>query len=150
VTEFFHCAPIPLRAGSVIEPGNWGRILRSSYLTGQNDGTTKIIFELAYEAMRLAVKPQAPSRLDCLFGCPTYEGAQAYKSAHGPASIIYRVSMLDDGSPTHLTSWSLWGLGNGTNLQQSEERIRSYWLGNPTENIEILVGGAVSVIERLP
>lgn len=149
-TILYHCAPIPLGEGAVIEPGNWGRLLRSQYYTGSGEGTSKIIFEVAYEAMRLSVNPQAPSRLDCIFCCPTHESAQSYRDANAVGNLIYRVAIVDARSALHLTSWSLWGLGLGASYQQSQDRIRDYWISQPTENLEVLVGGSVRVVERMP
>lgn len=149
MAEYFHCAPIKLGMGSVIEPGNWGRLVRAKYVSGVAEGTSRIIFEMAYESMRLAFNPDAPSRLDCVFACPTLETALFYRDNHADGNIVYRVASLDESRPVHVTSWSLYGLGNGLDYQQSEARIRAYWTEPPSENFEVLIGGAVRVLEAL-
>ncbi len=150
VTEhraFYHCAPMSLEVGGVIRSGNWGRIVRATSIAGVNDGTSKIIFELAYEHSRLLHNPSAPSRLDCIFCCPTLEEAQAYRAAQQPTGIVYKVSPIDPNTPVHLTSWSLWGLGTGLNFSQSQMRLKDYWTAAPTGQREVLVGGPVQIVD---
>jgi hypothetical protein len=149
MTIYYHCAPIRLGAGSIIEAGNWGRLIKTIYKAGENDGTSKIIFELAFEAMRVSINPNLPSRLSCLFCCPTLEDAQSFRSSHAPLTIIHRVRKTDPEAAVHHTNWSLWGLGTGANYEASESRIRSYWTDAPTQNIEVLVDCSVEVIEAL-
>lgn len=144
---FYHCAPMSLEVGSVIRSGNWGRIVRATSIAGVNDGTSKIIFELAYENSRLLHNPSAPSRLDCIFCCPTLDEAQAYREAQQPTGIIYKVLPLDPSTPIHVTSWLLWGLGTGSNFTQSQKRLKDYWTATPTEQREVLVGGPVQIID---
>jgi len=150
VTEqgvLYHCAPMSLEVGGVIRSGNWGRIVRATSIAGVNDGTSKIIFELAYEHSRLLHNPSAPSRLDCIFCCPTLEEAQAYRAAQQPTGIIYKVSPIHPNTAMHVTSWPLWGLGTGLNFDQSLIRLKDYWTATPTGQREVLVGGPVRIID---
>ncbi|ENN86037.1 hypothetical protein RHSP_31740 [Rhizobium freirei PRF 81] len=149
ISPLYHCAPLRLGIGSVIEVGNWGRLIRSMYQTGQTDGTSKIVFEMAYEAMRLACNPSAPSRLNCVFCCPTLDEAKKYWEANARANIIYKVCPVDPSCSMHVTSWAFYGFGNGLNYTAAEQRVRAYWTETPIDQLEVLVGGSVRVEEVL-
>jgi len=66
----FHFAREQRAAGSMIEPGNFGRIIRQS-------GPQHQLFqrEMTYEAVRQTYFPHRPSRLDSLFCFPSLEEA---------------------------------------------------------------------------
>lgn len=58
-TTFFHIAPMLLGAGSVILPGNWGRVLK--LYTNANDVFYR---EHILETIRANEYPDKPSRLN--------------------------------------------------------------------------------------
>lgn len=88
MTRYFHFAPLLLAPGSIIEPGNFGRIIRQR-------GAAHPLYrrEMFYENIRQNLFPTMPSRLNCLFCFPTLEEAElcrvhisGYKE-----SILYEV-----------------------------------------------------------
>ena len=88
MASYFHFSPILLAPGSVIEPGNFGRIIR---LRGEADPLYRR--EMAYETLRDRLFSTHPSRLDCLFCFPTQQEAELCR-AHikGYAeSVLYEV-----------------------------------------------------------
>lgn len=91
-TSYFHFAPILLAPGSVIEPGNFGRLIR---LHGEAHNLYRR--EMAYEAVRCQHFDFRPSRLDCLFCFPTLEEAQLCRAnIKGYAdSILYEVESAE-------------------------------------------------------
>lgn len=141
---YFHCAPIRLGAGSIIEPGNWGRIKRQF-----EQLPTTNYREIALEFGRLALNPEAPSRLDCVFCCESRDDAEQYVAAHSTWSVIHEVEPLDRATPVFRTSWDYIGNINPnvpTPFDQIERDIRSYWAGDPQQNVEVLIGGAMRVL----
>jgi hypothetical protein len=76
----FHLAPLRLAAGSVIEPGNWGRILKryqNPHAQQQTMGNGWLMArELVYEIARLNFAPEAPSRFQSCFAVESLEAAQ--------------------------------------------------------------------------
>ncbi|MEK9285307.1 hypothetical protein MTR72_37835 [Bradyrhizobium sp. ISRA442] len=89
---YFHLAPILLSAGSIIEPGNFGRILR---LVGPSHPLHRR--EMAYEAVRQGSFTDRPSRLECLFGFLTRGEAALYGSGiQGYASsVLYEIESAE-------------------------------------------------------
>jgi len=144
---YFHCAPLRLGAGSIIEAGNWGRIKR--------EFDNNLIFgyrEAAFEFGRQVFAPQAPSRLNCVFCCETEEGAREYMATNAIASVLHQVQLVDAVSPIFRTSWDWIGPVNSqpdTTLQSLERDIQRYWQGNPDRDVEVLIGGAVRVVRSL-
>jgi hypothetical protein len=71
MASYFHFAPIMLAPGSIIEPGNFGRIIRQR-------GAAHNLYrrEMIFEAVRQQHFSSRPSRLDCLFCFPTQEEAE--------------------------------------------------------------------------
>lgn len=89
---YFHFAPILLAPGSVIEQGNFGRVIRLR-------GTAHPLYrrEMAYEALRQRHFPDRPSRLDCLFCFPTQQEADLCRAhIQGYAkSILYEIESAE-------------------------------------------------------
>lgn len=94
----FHVAPIPLGVGSVIEPGNFGRIIQyhpaGSFLAHR---------EAIYELVRTNEFPDKPSRLSCIFLLPTEEEAITYQQSIAIKDIAYEIEVLQRHSKAHVT-----------------------------------------------
>lgn len=144
---YFHCAPILLAPDAIIEPGNWGRITRRNFLPHESNRITQV--ELIFEFARLALRPNAPSRLSSVFAIPTEEEARIYHQSQAPTSIIYAIRPIDPDAPRHLTSWNLFGTRQDASFASAEAAIRSYWLDIPAMDREILIGGPVRVLRKL-
>lgn len=150
MASYFHFAPIMLAPGSIIEPGNFGRIIRRR-------GPAHNLYrrEMAYEAIRQQHFPSRPSRLDCLFCFPT-EGEAELCRAHinGYAdSILYEVES-DEVDP-HLADMNS-ALQNFALPAFDNSVIAYYWRGwqrspDPKAVIlrEVLLQSPVKVIRRL-
>jgi hypothetical protein len=65
---YFYCCSLPLEAGSVIRPGNWGRILRT-YTPQSSRDAWLLARELVWELVRLQRFPAKPSRFEGIFLC---------------------------------------------------------------------------------
>src|SRR5262245_46478650 len=68
-----HASSILLGPGSIILPGNWGRIIRAG-----GERHNRWPDEQVLEAVRLARYPKLPSRLDACFACPTEAGLRLF------------------------------------------------------------------------
>ncbi len=93
MSMYFHFAPILLAPGSIIEPGNFGRIIRS-----QGESHPLYRREMEYEAMRLQMYPDRPSRFECLFCFPTLEEAEiCRRHINGyQNSVLYEVESAEE------------------------------------------------------
>ena len=150
MTTYFHFAPILLGEGSIIEPGNFGRVIRLR-------GAAHPLYrrEMAYEQMREAAFPLLPSRLDCLFCFPTLQEAELCRGhikGYGE-SVLYEVESIEINS--HLADMNNaiqpWDL-----VVFDESLIAYYWRGwmrspDPQAVIlrEVLLRSSVTVLRRI-
>lgn len=93
MNTYYHVCPIPLGEGSVIQAGNFGRVIEQYRPDGLGPMAVR---ELAFETMRLKHFSHQPSRLTSIFLLPTLEHASRYRLAHGFTSIIYEVRLNED------------------------------------------------------
>jgi hypothetical protein len=154
---FFHSCPISLGLGSVIEPGNWGRII-DLYTLGDAgpSGTIFVAYrETVLESYRRERCLAKPSRLKGLFGCPDEQTIRAYHAAHTPRNVIYEVETIEDGPTHHQGDYMLavFPPQMHPQMQYVREfplRAAEYWSDtHPKLHPEILVGCAVRVRRRL-
>lgn len=145
----YHYAPIPLRAGSVIEPGNWGRIVRRDMERNQN-WPVQHAREAMLELYRQAAFPQAPSRLECIFAYRSLDEAKAGRDANSALSHVYSVK-VDASSPYHVADMAIYGMLDLTKSYDFLQRlIRAYW-SPPSicSTTEVLIGAPVTIVERV-
>ena len=152
--ECYHVACVPLRMGSVIEPGNWGRILNLySYPLNQASGNI-VARELILEATRKVVAPSKPSRLEAAFCCPTLDSAKIFRAENKRfIDIIYKVS-IDTSMPIHYGNWNHVTPANGQSFFGEMDRLaKEYWttewcVANIT-TLEIVTLSPLAIIEHI-
>jgi hypothetical protein len=147
---FFHVSLMPLIAGQVLGPGQWGHTSRRFSKGGQPLSDVRdafiLIWETTLEAVRREVKPDAPSRLECVFACETVQEATAFRDHFRQGAQIYRVEVI--GSPdTHRGDYDLiTGSGTAPFIDHIAERARRYWTDQAIGMPELLIGGSVTVL----
>lgn len=134
MTSYFHLSGASLQIGTIILPGNWGRIIRSAGWTH-----TLAVRECALEAARSARFPDRPSRLDSAFVAPTRDHAEAFRRANQAFMhhILYRVTLVNPAAASHATDPMLCAPSGAfrvdwTDLYWKDEdaRMRELWGGD--------------------
>lgn len=127
----FHFNSTPLGPGSVILPGNWGRIIR---LVGNKHREWSR--EQRLEQIRQTEFPFLPSRLECVFFFSSKAAADKYKALAGsPFLLMYEVELLDLDVTQHEADWK----GTGP-YGDDGEWARRYWRGDVMPDREALPG----------
>jgi hypothetical protein len=127
VAILLHCCPILLGPGSLILPGNYGRIIEES---GPDHRFWKR--EALLEEIRSAEFREKPSRLRATFSCPTLEAACAYRHAMElkgggfKFQRIYEVEKSAPDAPEHCADLNTVEPLARRN-QSNEDAARSYW-----------------------
>lgn len=149
MTTYFHCTPVLLGDGSVVEPGNWGRIV-GMYSPDAGIGDAKVIArELMFEHVRANVAPDRPGRLSSLFCCPSLEGVRAFmKHSQRIVDVIYEIEPLHDCNLFY-ADWRLFRPVNGPFLRETEALALEYWKGYKAPDSEVLVEGPVRVLRAV-
>lgn len=99
MTRYFHFAPLRLGPGSIIEPGNWGRLIKRYSIA---DGAPWLLArELIFEQLRPEGKP---ARMSGCFALTTRIEADAYRAAVDPnyQSVLHEVDIVDATRPVHV------------------------------------------------
>ena len=148
--SFFHCAPLPLGAGSVVQPGNWGRVLRL-YAWNPNQIVLNAWREALLEQAHDIYAPQKPSRLAATFALPSQQEAVEFRNKHATTSLIYEVEPVSLNPNTHEGDYELAIAGfSGQYFQELLDFPRRYWTIPPAANREILFDCGLRVIAQVP
>jgi hypothetical protein len=140
---YFHVAPILLAPGSLVLPGNWGRILR--LYTQAND----VLFrESALENFRQSKCPEKPSRLNSVFLLETLEEAIWYRNNNSSTSLIYEVNISTSDAVIHRGNYTKVGPVNIPLLEHMPLYAESYWSSVPVDKIEIVCPVPVTIIAQ--
>ena len=90
-----------------------------------------------------------PSRLNCVFACPTYEQAIEYrKLTNKNTENIYEVEPIGTNVPIHLGDYGKVSPADKY-LESIEECARNYWKGVEIILPEVVIGSPVKVIRKI-
>lgn len=147
--NLFHVAPIPLGVGSVIEPGNFGRLMKTNPA-----GSFFAHRESIYECIRLKESPGKPSRLDSIFLLPSERDARTYQAQFDTRGIIYEVELLNRDARKHESLVELVVVSHPNTppipVGHIEEFARRYWRYESTVAMAMPAAGTVEVIVTSP
>ena len=130
---FFHLTGAPLESGSVIRPGNWGRVVK---LSGWLHPSA--MREMALEDARLTRWPERPSRLRCAFVCITELEARLYQAASVRFHVLHEVDLVDPNAVPFETSWELVKPENTGPMRN--DWCDAYWSGEAWKSVVGLPG----------
>ncbi|MDI7862548.1 hypothetical protein MRS76_11305 [Rhizobiaceae bacterium n13] len=147
----FHVSPEELAIGLELEPGSWGRKIRTLRSgAAQIKEHSVFLWEMALEAARLSTDPALTSRLDCTFLTEELEHAVSFRDQFRPNGFVYRVRCLDDVR-VHRGDYSLL-------THQGDDRplidwfpdaSKKYWTEEPKGNVELLYPGRIRIEEAV-
>lgn len=141
LTALYHCAPLLLSPGSVICPGNWGRIKRQ-----YEENALAIAREAILEDVRKREFGASPSRLESAFACPTLNSAEQFRAKHARTGLIYKVELVDPTAPIHAGDHELY-LQGFVGINGMEELARRYWRGEGLGAPEVLTLSPLRVVK---
>lgn len=151
--SYYHIAPILLDTGSVIMPGNYGRIIN---LMGINH--TLYSREMLLEYVRVKNFNLKPSRFSSCFACLELEEAKFYRNRQHPTSLLYEVKILNTSAKFHTSCYNMLPSVNCVGVPGNPELIaNNYWNGNIIkvqghENYncnELVVESSLKIISRI-
>jgi hypothetical protein len=124
---YYHISSSKLGPGSIIEPGNWGEIIKTF---GWKHSAAQA--EVALEHVRLTNFGHLPSRLACTYCLSSLEGGLAYLQHNQPPDgamphILYEVEMVDPTAAQHAASWRRVAPAGPLGLDWA----MLYWRGDP-------------------
>lgn len=141
--SYYHCAPLPLGPGSIICPGNWGRIKRQ-----YEENALALLREVSFEAVRAAEFPTLPSRLTVAFVCTSEASAAVYRGKHARAGLLYEVELVDPSAPSHVADHELFVQGF-VGIDGANDLARRYWRGESLGFPEMLTMSPLRILRCL-
>lgn len=147
--RYFYCYSLPLEAGSVIRPGNWGRILET-YTPQSSPNAWLLVRELTYELIRVQTFPDKPSRLKSLFLCTSEVDLNEFRAnSNRTLDLGYEVELVNPRAPMHLGDWTLPNMQNTDNLTVFSNRAMLYWQGSNIVKEELLTLSPIRITKVL-
>ena len=150
MTAYFYCSPEPLDVGSVVDPGEWRRILRTYNHQIFSDAWTVLVGELVYEIVRRELFPTKPSRFHCLFLCTSEDGLLDFRAAYGRARDIgYEVELVNPQAQSHLGDWTLPNVRSTDDVAAIARHALLYWRGISVANPQLATLSPIRIARRL-
>ncbi|WP_432706422.1 DUF2441 domain-containing protein [Azotobacter salinestris] len=141
---FYHVAPTILGEGSIIMPGNWGRVMRFN-----NEVTVPLLREHIFELVRVTKHPDKPSRMNCLFVLDKLQDAEHYRAKYKPSEIIYQVSIDAPITTIHRGNYEL-PIPTGYHLVEGLYQLATkYWTEAAEQFVEVLIPASATVMRRI-
>lgn len=123
---YFHIAPSLLEPGSIINPGNWGRII-----TFVGMGHTSFSREILLEYARIRSFKDKPSRFSSNFACENLDEAKFYRqNTSQTTSVIYEVEVVNKHAKHHIGCYNMLPLVVNQYPSNHEQIAHDYWNGN--------------------
>lgn len=144
----FHYGPTQLAPGSVILPGNWGRITINERL-GQGFKADNLLKELTYELVRLREFPKCISRLKAAFAFENIDHCMAARQGH---DLAYEVELAEPKAEiqkfcwNHVSRWPTNGMALGAALDQF---ARDYWSAANIQTPELLTLSGLRIVKQV-
>lgn len=143
---YFHCSGTSLGVGSIIEPGNWGRMLNLYEADVGSGLPTNVFREALLEQARQIYAPDKVSRLEAIYVVPTLPEAVAFRDRFQRTNIIYEVAPIDPESTPTAGDYQLATAPYPVRYFSSMfELARRYWVDAP-QDIELLFACPMRVV----
>jgi hypothetical protein len=147
---YFHLCSVQLAPGSVILPGNWGRIV-SRYRQTDPQAGWRVAMEQIFEAARLRVRPQAPGRLTSCFVFDSLDVAMQAAPRMGFVNMLYSVELVDPSAALHRADFDLitrcMTAENTAFMPKAMLAAEMYWSGEVSGAPEILTASSLRIRE---
>jgi len=147
--HYYYCYSLPLEPGSVIKPGNWGRILKK-YTPQTSPNCWLFVRELVYESVRREAFPHKPSRFDSIFLCFTENDLIEFRDTNNRRlDIAYEIEVIDETTPSHIGDLTLANMANTDDYHVFENRARLYWQGENIVKQELITTSPIRIIRPI-
>lgn len=145
---YYWLCSYPLKPGSIVEPGNWGRIL-SLYNHLDVQLMQRKSKEDLYEQVRKKYYPTKPSRLKTSFVCEKLEDVKDFENATCRLyNIVYEIEVIDNKKPFFRTDWSKMR-SDIADKKVLETFAHEYWRGENIIYPEILTLSDIKIIKKI-
>lgn len=143
--EYYYCCSLPLEPGSIIKPGNWGRIIKT-YTPQASPNSWLLVRELIFEKVRQENFPDKPSRFDSIFLCFSENDIKEFRNSNNRfLDVIYKVELVDQNRPTHTADYTLANIQQNDNFSTFVEKAKKYWEGEEISKAELVTTSRIRI-----
>ena len=143
--KYFYLCSYPLKIGSIVLPGNWGRILK--LYTPNSGNAWLIVREKIFEEIRLSQFSTKPSRLEANFLCENKEDIIAFrKETNRLFDLAYEVEIVNPSLPTHRGCLRFLDIKTQDSNDQLVRNAKAYWNGEDIQKPEIVTPSEICVV----
>lgn len=147
MASYFFACSYPLEPGSIVRPGNWGRMIKS--YTPQAGNPWILVREMAYEEIRANEFPQKPSRFDSIFLCSSLEGISEFlRSNNRQFDIAYEVELVNPSATCHEGCLNNPVISAEDNYSSLLAKAREYWSATKVQNPELVTLSSVRILQE--
>jgi hypothetical protein len=148
---YFYCCPELLDVGSFVDPGKWGRILRTcNHPTTFSSTWIILVRELIYEFVRREQFPTKPSRFDCLLLCTSEDDLSDFRTASGRRfDYCYEAELVNPQAQSHFGDWTLTSIKPTDDVSTIERSALLYWQGTSMAKPELATLSPIWITRRL-
>lgn len=147
--KYYWLCSYPLEEGSVVLPGNWGRIVNLY----KSDGPVLLhLRERIFEEVRLRSFSNLPSRMKSNFLFESLEQAKAFKNNETGRylDILYEVEIIDHGKPQFRGDLNVFHWPpTPFFLKEIDNMAYKYWQGENIQYPEILTESPIKIISKI-
>ena len=148
MASYFFACSYPLEPGSIVKPGNWGRMIKS--YTPQAGNPWILVREMAYEEIRANEFSEKPSRFESIFLCSSLESISDFvRSNSRQFDIVYEVELVDPNAPSHEGCLNNPIISGEDNYSTLLDKAREYWSASQIQNPELVTLSSVRIIREL-
>lgn len=144
---YFYSTSLPSEPGSIVKPGNWGRMLRL-YTRQTSPDSWWLARELIYEQVRQDRFPDKPCRFESIFLCPSEQDIIDFKNNNRPFDLPYEVKIIDE-TPSHIGDLTLPSIQPTDNYAVFVGRAMLYWKGENIVKPEIVAISRIRIKRSL-
>ncbi|NAW88782.1 DUF2441 domain-containing protein [Photobacterium halotolerans] len=146
-TYYFSCS-YPLEVGSVVNPGNWGRMIK---MYDHRFGNPWVLLrETLFESVRGKSYPNKPSRLESIFLCEELEEMLHFlKGSNRVLDLIYEVELVDSSLPLHKGCLLHTNIVEQDNYDSLTQKAYHYWDATSVEHTELVTTSPVRILKRV-
>jgi|GEM_PF-757722 len=143
--KYYWLCSYRLEVGSIVKPGNWGRIIKM--YTPQNNNHHAFIAarEYVFELVRRENFSDKPSRLESTFLCKTMEDAQELHQKNRQFDLIYEVELVNNDQIFE-TDMALVDSDPADTILAIEAKAKIYWNPSAIVKPEILTSSPIKII----
>lgn len=147
-TYYFACS-YPLEPGSIVNPGNWGRIV-AAYRTDGFGNPWLLFREEIFESVRKNNFPKKPSRYEGIFLCESEQNLSDFLQGNNRVlDLIYEVELADPSATVHRGCLSHLDFAAREDLSTLTRKANDYWNAQQVHVPEILVESSVKILRRI-